>query len=164
MNVFVVRGCSGSGKSRLTAALQGLHQSPFLLAWWKDRASRTATVSADYFYETRNGCAFDATLLPTAHAGCLRSFDDQLRSGEADLVVDNTNTTIAEVAPYIALGLAREATMHVITLIGDPVACWRRSRHGVDLAIVLRQDLELRKSILEWPPWWPFQHVMEAGT
>jgi len=164
VNVFVLRGCSGSGKSWLTKAIADQYRHyPYPPSWWKDR-QRTEAVSADAFFEARDGLPFDVKLLGVAHGGCLRLFDDQLRAGDVDLIVDNTNTSIAEVSPYIALGLAREATLHVIALVGDPIACWRRSRHGVSLGVVLRQDLELRKSMLEWPSWWPTQHVLEAGA
>jgi hypothetical protein len=73
------------------------------------------------------------------------------------LVVDNTNCSVAEVAPYAALAGAYGHELHIITLIGDPLAAWQRNRHGVPFANIVKQDVSLRQSLAEWPPWFPQQ-------
>lgn len=57
--------------------------------------------------------------LREAHAACLRRFVDLVTASPrvagvaTHIIVDNTNTTQAEVAPYVALGMAYG---HVVTL------------------------------------------------
>jgi len=89
--------------------------------------------------------------------GLTRRTAELLGGGDgAGLAVDAT-IEVARLARQVTRmprALAERATS------GDPLACWTRAQHGADLASVLRQDLELRRSMLEWPPWWPRQRVL----
>ncbi|TAL40571.1 MAG: hypothetical protein EPN91_12905 [Salinibacterium sp.] len=69
--------------------------------------------------------------------------------------MDNTNCAIAEAAPYCQLANAYQQELHVITVLVDPLVAWRRQAHGTPLTHVIKQDLVLRQSILEWPVWFP---------
>lgn len=157
MKVIILRGVSGAGKTE--GALRqsycgGIYNEGFFV------------VSADnYFLQmddaNRVSYNFDPKKLPEAHNHCLRQFLKGLERLKDyhihTIVVDNTNTTVAEVAPYIALARAFEADLEVHTILVDPFVAAKRNTHGVPLSSVIQQDLRLRRSIEEWPPFWPTQ-------
>jgi predicted kinase len=129
--VVVLQGVSGAGKSTYARTLteaaraQGLH---------------AAMVSADdYFVRLGSGTyTFVASKLQEAHAACFREFILHLSSamdanpGCVDLiVVDNTNTTVHELSPYMlaAQAFGFEAEVHRIGC--DPAIAAARNLHGV---------------------------------
>jgi hypothetical protein len=159
--VIILRGCSGSGKS--THAAAELESA---------KEGRTVVrVSADDFFTDSNGVYnFDVTKLGEAHAACLREFvanvhvrfvddeavDDTSRLGSpVTIVVDNTNTTGTEVAPYAALATAYGHELKILTIVVDPEVAHARNLHGVPLKTVKDQYKRLQNSIGKFPPWWP---------
>jgi len=141
----------------------------------------------DYFYDEHGRYNFDPAKLSEAHAQCLERFttglllhkesaailEDQKQIANKVLghhphkhdvvhIVDNTNCSIAEVAPYAALAGAYKHELHIFTLLVHPLTAWRRNLHNVPMTNIVKQDLYLRKSILEWPPWWP-QQIFQMG-
>jgi len=146
--VIILRGCSGSGKStHAEAEMHGQYN--------------VSRVSADNAFIQYNGeYKFDVTKLGEAHASCLRGFVDKLtktNSAPEDftVVVDNTNTTGTEVAPYAALALAYGHELKIITIVVDPVVAHARNVHEVPLKTVKDQYKRLQNSIGKFPPWWP---------
>ena len=154
---YIMMGPSGAGKT--TWARNNL--LPFVFH-----------VSADhYFYSPAGEYVFHPAKLAHAHGECLREFVLAVRSRSAVVVVDNTNCTIAEVAPYMALALAYRYEVR-------PVMCglrrdgreWyvnveqltERNVHGVPRATVERQAYNLIKTVSDWPAYWPA--VQEAGV
>jgi predicted kinase len=176
--VIIFRGTSGSGKSALiklfrsidftldvTAAAAGTASHYVKSLWaqvWTNCKSRDGVpdilvVSADKFFMVNGEYKFDASKLGEAHNSCLRHYVDEVsmpRNRDA-IIVDNTNCTIAEVMPYAALAGAYRHDLHIITLLGDPEKAWKRNHHGAPFENVVRQDLCLRQSILDWPAWIP---------
>lgn len=146
MNIFIMRGVSGSGKSTHAARLMG---------------DNGEVVSADhFFYNDRGEYVFNPAKLPEAHAECLRRFVALLTKGDVSaIVVDNTNTTVAEVAPYAALALAYGATLEIVEVECDVEVAAARNLHGVPLAGVRAQAERLTKSRGDLPPWWKFRLV-----
>lgn len=146
--VIILRGCSGSGKS--THAQAEMHG--------RDNVSQ---VSADDAFVQENGeYKFDVAKLGAAHASCLRGFVDKLvrtnsNPDEFTVVVDNTNTTGTEVAPYAALALAYGHELKIITIVVDPEVAHARNLHDVPLKTVKDQYKRLQNSIGKFPPWWP---------
>lgn len=69
-----------------------------------------------------------------------------------DVVVDNTNTTVAEIAPYAALALAYGHELEIVTLDCDPAIGAKRNTHGVPLAAC--NAMHLRLADRQLPPWW----------
>lgn len=164
--VIILRGISGSGKSTLARFLkseagdQRGEAAAFL--WQIDCQTPIATFSTDTYFMFDGVYRFEPSKLPYAHGKCLRDFTEALRvpptPGLANtLIVDNTNCSIAEVAPYISLAGAYSHVLHIVTLVGDPNTCYKRGTHGVPFSNVLRQDMNLRKSLVDWPPWWAQQ-------
>lgn len=73
-------------------------------------------------------------------------------------VVDNTNCSAIECAPYIQAANSFDVEVNVLTLLGHPTLTHPRNKHNVPYEKALKQYLTLKKSIREWPPWWP-QHI-----
>lgn len=166
MKIIILRGVPGSGKSHFT----------------KDFDEETTTVvSADFLFQNRADMlgvtyteAFNPADLPKAHAQCLRRFteevirlDDAPLSGEdfeADqkkvVVVDNTNITAVEMAPYVALAQAYGCSVEIHRFDIDTLTASYRNTHGVSGAVVGRMNSSLRAEKL--PPWWPEEVVHEA--
>lgn len=172
--VIILRGVSGSGKSTLSRfmmsdGVNGVDQlvnnsevSTFMWHLYDTSPGPKATFSADSYFMRDGEYRFDHRDLSVAHGLCLKGFAEAIRSPPSGstaqtLVVDNTNCSVAEVAPYAALAAAYSHELHVVTLIGDPKTCWKRGHHGVPFSGVLRQDTNLRRSLNEWPPWYQQQ-------
>lgn len=148
--VMILRGISGSGKT----TFQKKHC---------DFSCRV--VSADDWFMLGGAYRFDPTELGNAHGHCLRRFIRAM-GDRADVVVDNTNTTLVEIAPYISIAMAYEdASIEVVELMCDVETAAARNTHGVPLVGVQRMQENLRKSGAEWPMFWPKRKlVATSGT
>jgi len=153
-NVIVMSGVSGSGKS----------------TYVKNRFVRYfEVVSADDFFETSGKYKFDASKLSEAHGTCFRNFIEALQSETEFVIVDNTNTTCEEIAPYMLGAQAYGYEAEIITLrepgfLPGPsegahdgtleylALCAARNSHGVGANSIFQQHSRLQKRTL--PPWW----------
>jgi energy-coupling factor transporter ATP-binding protein EcfA2 len=144
MKVTILCGISGSGKSTLAKSLGGV------------------VCSADDYFTLYGKYDFNPSKLPEAHAWCLRKFVSAVQLGLSDVVVDNTNTTVAEVAPYAALALAygHELLIKIILCNVDVAAA--RNVHGVPRAGIFKMAERIQGLAVSLPPWWPCEEV--AGT
>lgn len=156
MRVVILVGPSGSGKSTYAAGL-----GPCVVC------------SADqHFTEMRTGkYLFIPERLADAHKYCLLNVLDSMQSGtprNVPLVVDNTNCTLVELAPYVALAKAYDHPLEIRApgvskemLLGDfnaaaQVGTWAdRNTHGVPVAGVATQWANLRGAWQNWPRFWP---------
>lgn len=147
MKVYVYCGISGAGKSTFIA---GRHPGALVC-------------SADQYFMVDGEYRFDPSKIGEAHAWCLRTFtyligpDSRAGNSVSEIVVDNTNTTVAELAPYAALALAYGHELEVITIHCDPTVAHARNTHGVPLEVVQRMSEQL--ALRKLPPWWPQQDV-----
>lgn len=171
--IAIFRGTSGSGKTRLAGLLKSLDfkfgpydpvSTPAVdyvkSLWGKVMASEhkgVGIVSADDYFMVDGEYKFDPKFLGTAHAACLRHFTEVVQDQRAVVVVDNTNCSIPEMVPYAALANAYAHELHIITLVSDPFVSWKRNKHNVPFNNIIKQDLTLRQSILDMPPWFPQQ-------
>ena len=138
MMVKIICGISGSGKS----------------TYCKSNFPDAKVCSADHYFMDDGEYKFDPRKLPEAHGSCLRKFVDLLQS-DGEVVVDNTNTTISEVAPYAQLALAYGHDLEIIILDVDPEVAHKRNLHGVPEQGVKVQHSRLVKLAGDLPPWWP---------
>jgi hypothetical protein len=158
MNIHIMRGVSGSGKSTYAKT-----------TWPEARV-----VSADtFFYDQHGVYMFDPAKLGEAHGRCLREFADACASRRPfalrdvdygvpdDLVVDNTNISVWEVAPYYSLALAYGHTVEVVRIdIPSLRVAAARNVHGVPYDGVRRQYERLAGERL--PPFW-VERFVETG-
>ena len=146
--VYILVGVSGSGKTTWTNKLR-----------CEDEGRYIGVVSSDFFpgLYGENG-KFNGHLLPQSHAACLRNFVGFLLNSEVDiLVVDNTNTTVTEIAPYAALALAYGWELEIIKFNVDVEVAAKRNVHGVPEKGVAAQAARIKQ--LQLPPWWPVREV-----
>ncbi len=77
------------------------------------------------------------------------------------MIVDNTNTTVGEIAPYHAIASAYGYEVRIeahispdLTVLSKAAA---RNTHGVPLNTVVMQQARLEDTIENAPPWWDIQ-------
>jgi predicted kinase len=139
--VTVLVGVPGSGKSHHTESLTG-----------------AVVVSADhYFVELGGGTyAFDPSKLGAAHGQCLRRYTEALQRGESHVVVDNTNTTSLEMAPYVSLALAYGYRVEIVRVTCDPAVAAARNTHGVPEGAIRAMHERITATFQTGlPPFWP---------
>jgi len=92
MDVWLIRGVQGSGKTELAEKLTGLYQSPVILA------------ADDFFTRPDGSYHFVASLVGEAHKSCETSFDHYLRRPDVDCVmVTNVFARHIHLNPYIRM-------------------------------------------------------------
>jgi len=142
--VTILVGASGSGKS----------------TWAANNLPGVAVASADacpgLYTKRPEGVQINFNLLPVAHAMCLRQVVDACLAGES-VVVDNSNTRMAELAPYAALALAYGLRLDIVVVECNADVAALRNTHGVPAQAV--HAMTERIDGLDFPPWWPVRHV-----
>lgn len=170
--VIILRGARGTGKSTLAELLvsenftvHGIapsERSPaynFVHQLWQSINQQPRTIySADNYFMKGGVYNFEEKLLAAAHGSCLRLYDMAMPKLEHHCIVDNTNTTMAELSPYATLANAYGHELHIISLLAKDVAeCARRCRHKASVKDILIEDTNLRQSSIEMPPWFSEQ-------
>jgi predicted ABC-type ATPase len=151
MKVIILSGVSGSGKS----------------TWAKDKG---VIFSADSFFMSFDGAYnFDPSKLQQAHEKCLRDFVEEARAmsphdspppdcGDAPIIVDNTNTTVEEIAPYYAVAKAYGYEVELVTFHIDLGLAAERSRHGVSFNGIASQEARIKARKL--PYFWEIKRTL----
>ena len=134
--VIIMRAVSGAGKTTL-AKTYGF-----------------PVVSADNYFG--DGYNFNPSLLGLAHRQCMQYFLKHVMRGES-VVVDNTNTTAEEIAPYVAVGEALGFDVEVVQIDVDPEIAAKRNVHSVPVKSVHRMHERMQHAAL--PKWWKVTHV-----
>lgn len=132
MHMIICAGAPGSGK---TTWCEQCALSPLLV------------VSADHYFTSKRGYRSSPAKLGKAHAYCLRRTVSALDEGIAHVAIDNTNTTIEEIAPYYALGEAYGYSVEILVFErrglnshGVPPSTVRRMRRSLALALALAPE------------------------
>ena len=139
--VTIMVGVPGAGKSRYAQSIKGAF----------------AVSADDYFVEAGGGVyAFDPAKLGAAHGQCLRRYTAAAMRNERHIVVDNTNTTIVELAPYVSLALAYGYRVEIARVICDPAIAAARNLHGVPEAAIRAMHNRIEAMFAcGLPPFWP---------
>lgn len=139
MKVTILQGIPGSGKSSLIP-----------------KHHAYSTVSADHHFIGLDGVyRFNPAELGEAHGSCLRAFARRCATPDcAELVVDNTNTTPTEVAPYYALAQAYGHEVRIIYVPCAPEVGAARNLHGVPIEGCRAMHGRLTHFEGAMPPWW----------
>lgn len=121
LTMILMRGLPGSGKSTLAKKLA--------------KEFNAVIVSADDWFRSEDGqYIWDPSELRNAHKACKIRVDDLLSAG-VNVIVDNTNISEWEMAPY--WGIAQLYAAHTETREPetpwryDPEECAKRTIHGV---------------------------------
>lgn len=150
IEVLVMMGVQGSGKDYF---IENNMPRPNLVA------------SSDDFFLKGKEYNFDPMLLGKAHAACFRRAVTFMREWEdvtshGTLVINNTNSSIAEIAPYMAAAGAYGASASILCLRIDPRVAAARNVHGVHVLKVAQMAEAIERTLLQMPPWWE-REVME---
>lgn len=139
MRVLILRGVSGSGKSTYTRKVStGLN--------------KVVVCSADHYFERSGEYRFNPKELPEAHKQCFRKFVSTINEGLADLiVVDNTNLTRVEVAPYLVYAQAFGCEVEIVRLTVDVGLAAQRNLHGVPLGSIQAMERRFEDLLPYWP-------------
>lgn len=113
MRTIILSGAPGSGKTSWAESLND---------------DNVVRVSADDFFYSGGVWEYDPSKIGLAHQACLRAFLDacSFRHHTKSVVVDNTNTTLVEMAPYIRIAQACDMPVEIRHFLreGD-------NKHGV---------------------------------
>lgn len=143
MQVIIMRGIPGSGKS--TWIKQNLIEAG--QDWF--------IVSADHYHMIGGVYRYDPKNAGNAHAQCLRKFTEYLKRNEGcsgGIIVDNTNTTAWEIAPYYALALAFQCDVKIVRVHCPLETALPRSIHDVPATRVWQMYQNIVTEKL--PPHW----------
>ena len=141
--MIILRGIPGSGKSTLV----------------RERWPSAYVCSTDHFFDKDGEYKFDVTKLGEAHGSCMRRFIEGVQAGiVGEVVVDNTNTGLAEIAPYVAVAQAYGRDVSIVQIEADVETCIARGTHGVPAETVRRMAEWMGKSTL--PPFWPKPEIV----
>lgn len=152
--VAVLRGLPGSGKTRFAGVLRSAGPQ-----------SDVVVVSVDDHFMHDGVYRFDPAELGRAHAACFRRFVEYLQNrpvwtlrDDADrcVIVDNTNTTAVELAPYMAAAAAFDYDAEILEITCPLAVAAARQTHGVPAATMERMAVNLAEPL---PSWWKVQRV-----
>ncbi len=163
MKIVIMSGIPGSGKTTLAKQLypdasvcsaDDYFRTPCTLCMGRIKPNLACALchGTFEFYDFRPE---EPSHLAEAHQRCLRSFVELLRHSNDQfrtVVIDNTNTSAVEIAPYAALGQAFNHEVQVLTLECPVEVAMARQVHGVPVQTLARMFEQLRARIL--PSWW----------
>lgn len=127
--MYVLRGVPGSGKSTFGRTLGGV------------------VCSADHYFEKTGEYKFDPRRLGDAHRECYERARAACEDKVEIVVIDNTNTTVAECKAYYDLGLKYGYAVTFVEVQGN-----YQNTHGVPAEKVesLRARLKANPIPAEW--------------
>jgi len=134
---IILRGLPGSGKSTVSA------QFPDAII-----------CSADHFFVGTDGVyRYDRAKIKQAHDACLRKFLSLLDS-PAPLVVDNTNMTVAEIAPYYEASEAMGRETKLVTVKVPVAVSVARNVHSVPATVIEGMARRMTNNDAHMPDHW----------
>lgn len=141
--LMILRGVPGSGKSTYAAKIMERFSSLY--------KATTCKCSADDYFVGKDGVyRFDASKLFAAHNQCRARALAAMRTGIDLVIIDNTNTHIKEMKPY--LEIAKEFGYIVrVKVIGENdedfiKLCILRNVHGVPAESIKRMAERLKQN------------------
>jgi len=140
-----MQGLPGSGKTHYTKA----------------HFQNAVICSSEHFFEVNGVYKFDKTQLSWAHGNCFKRAVEAVTSGAPEVIIDNTNTTELECAPYMALANAFGCDSRIIRIDADVDLCSDRNIHNVPLRTIM--DLSDRLRRFRPLKWWNFHIVRNYG-
>lgn len=141
MKLFTLQGLPGSGKSE----------------WCRRNFPGLICPSADHYFIKNGVFQFDPSKIGLAHQACFRDFLNDLNSVVETIVIDNTNLTTAEIAPYYLAGESLNYDVQIVRLVCEPETAWKRQTHGVPFRTFAHMvaNFDNFKPL----PWWKVKEV-----
>ena len=99
---------------------------------------------------------FKTEELRAAHSSSMGRARLAMQRGTQNVVIDNTNLTLAEISRYMDLGRKFGYVIEVhMSSERDPEVLSARNKHGVPLSGIQVQLARLATLIADWPSDWP---------
>ena len=166
--LVVLSGLSGSGKSQYAGKLlmeyagsTGLTSEQMMRLPKGDMRASSAYCSADMFFMENGTYKFDPSKLSDAHGACFKEFIRAIQIGCEMVIVDNTNTSEVEIAPYMLGAQAYGYEAEIVTIHIPVLFACERNVHGVGEAAIQRQFNALQTRKLA--PWWKNTDIQAEG-
>lgn len=143
MKVLIMRGLPGSGKST------------WVRNYWNsmDPGTYPLVCSADDYHMVDDEYRYDPKKAGAAHTECLRKFLNGLQGERYDsIIVDNTNTTAAEIAPYYRLAEMFGVETKIVRVCCDLQLAMSRQTHAVPESTIFTMWQNLNSERL--PAYW----------
>lgn len=107
--------------------------------------------SGNYVYEPAK--------IGEAHADCKRHFVSAITKGETCVMVDNTNTSVLEMAPYVEIAQAFGYEIRIKEFRCSVETSLAQNTHSVPENAIryMAQNLQTYNA----PPWWPQPEIIE---
>lgn len=137
--VIILIGIPGSGKSHFCSDKEA------------------SIVSADSFFMKDGEYQFDVSELSQAHNACMKEFISYVQDKKSLIIVDNTNTTIEQIAPYYSVAKAFGYSVQLRKIVCDPVIAAKRNTHNVPYSTCKRMADQINN--LKIPFFWDVEKV-----
>lgn len=134
---YIMRGLPGSGKTTYA---------------WKC-FSHACILSADDYFMDNGVYKFVPQFIGKAHESCFRRFISIVQRGISDVVVDNTNISAWEMAPYIMGASAFGYSPSIVELKASAELALARNVHEVPEDVIRSMQDRLENEVI--PPFWP---------
>lgn len=128
--LYIIRGCSGSGKSSFAKTLAA--------------ALNCQTIEADDFMYENGIYEWRADKLASAHYATYRFIKSRMQEGAENVIVSDTNVKLKDLNVY--LELAEEFHYRVVSLVVEN-RHGNQSIHDVSEKTMARQEAALRNSL-----------------
>lgn len=160
--MVIMAGIPGSGKSTMASDFLAGPKVSYPVRVGNevthlcDNPSAVSVSADDYFINEEGVYVFNPQRISLAHHECFRATITACQREAPIIVVDNTNTTLGEIAPYYLLGesFGYDVSIHRLRCKSwDEVKeCAARNSHGVPFHTVCEMHVRLRD--LSVPPWY----------
>jgi len=142
----IMVGCQGSGKS----------------TWAKKNRQSCAITpveycSADEYFMVGSSYKFDMTKLGKAHGACFKKAINAAMNGKS-IVVDNTNESVVEIAPYYALAQAFNMDVEIVYMVCSVEKAVARNIHDVPEVGVKATAHKIER--LKLPSYWDVHKII----
>jgi len=151
--LIIMQGIAGSGKSRVARKI-----AQKLARTWRGIGG-PVVVSADAYHGLYDEDGFHRELLGAAHKECFRRAVVAVQAS-ASVIVDNTNLSALEMAPYVALGAAFDYEVEIVRVLCPQPVAYKRQTHGVPLGIHRSMAQQLKR--FQAPSFWEVS-IREIG-